>query len=1088
MLHWKPADDRKSTHRYDIQVNGTIVGHVSHADTSIVISNLRPQQLYIVRVITVNSVDFRAASEPIRVYTKPADSADFFAATPTAVPADQSATGGPITVRPVKPFPDSASIPPTPPPLIRETSSGPAQPRKSLITRRPSRAVLGIDTQQPLEDGAHEPLQGESQQAFTEKLDEIGRETLDIERQIQDEEHEAAQARTTLGMERDALRADLKDKEDTSRDLRKQVSTLERNNQTAQNKRNAQEKILLQKKAERQKLKDDAIRWESDVSTIHADLLRIQDQKRHLLDDVEREKSELHEKQDHELNILKTIEDENRDIGAQIKQLERDTNSSPSNAEPNEHNDALAAQEADEDRYWHERLHAIEEQYIAAAQAMDTARRLCYDATNNLNIAKQRHADLSHMSTTVPIFEQSISRASSLHHRRPRSGPNATLVAASQPPAPSFPAHNAPPFTNGVSSVSPSYATNASPFFNINNGMTLERHTNDFHFSDADVEKLTGGAPMSPGAGADLLPADLLSIADDEPLRTFLGPAAQPIGREDSDGDSEATRPHSTAQMLPGLGALPGLGVIPGLGASRPSDLINAPASPASVGSHSPSVFASPGVSASNLAFGSPDNPLDSDRRSIRSSRSTRATSGSLMHGGSRFTQILGLDKLNRQRGKTVSEEGPALGSLTKSHSQSMPRQSEEDPEEPANLLGRRRNSSHSANFFGGMLSRTPAASKPTAPDPLPSQKHVATRRRPFNMFGSKTDGWAAILGSENRPSSPRPGSTHSTELPRPSGDSTNWGFWPTAAEPFGQRSSPLSSDWISPHANTTSSNLAWGSRHQSRRPSIQHGASSGLPDYILEDDADVTHDDSPIYFAPLPPIGTKPAQFATRPPSPKLNPAAKDFKSLFSRGDRKSRRDEGDRRKEQDTDGGDASTPLATPYDETESVPFETLEMHIGEPQSPTLSRKSRDNRSIITADSSINEYSSRDSLDRSVSYTPSEAPTPSSVSASGSNKESFMAKLTRKSSSGKFGLPVFSRDKKQRSQRDQFIVGEDDEDALARSMDSITKDDKRADRGSVRSWSSMFAGKKAKGKDKAEQTPSLSEASGNEEFDDEI
>ena len=41
-------------------------------------------------------------------------------------------------------------------------------------------------------------------------------------------------------------------------------------------------------------------------------------------------------------------------------------------------------------------------------------------------------------------------------------------------------------------------------------------------------------------------------------------------------------------------------------------------------------------------------------------------------------------------------------------------------------------------------------------------------------------------------------------------------------------------------------------------------------------------------------------------------------------------------------------------------------------------------------------------------------------------------MAKLTRKSSSGKFGLPVFSREKKPRPQRG---ILDEDEDALAQS-----------------------------------------------------
>ena len=1067
VLHWKPTDDRKSTHRYDIQVNGTIVGEVSHTDTSIVISNLHAEQLYIVRVITVNSVDFRAASEPVRVFTKSAASADFYS--PTA--ASETPTGPP-TVRPVKPFPDVSIAPPTPPPMTREASSGPGQPKRSLIGRRPSPAVLGIDTQHASYDDMHEEDSAESQHVLTEKLDEIGRETTDVDRQIQDEEHEAGLARAALVKERDELRADLKEKEDTSRDLRKQVNALERSNQTAQNKKTAQEKALQQKMNERQKLKDDAVRWELDVVDMQADITRMHDQKESLSQEAEADKMALHDRQNQEIQALKTIEDDNREIGGQIKQLERDSNHSPSNPEPNEYNDVLAAQEMEQDRFWHERLRSIEEQYVAAAQAMESARRICFEATGNLAMAKQRHADLSNMASAVmPHFEQPISRANSQRHNRLQPGAPAPAIQSSSSSS-AYPTTSASSFTNGMTSISPSFTTTASPFFNINNGMTLDRSgsLNNMHFSEADVEKLTGGAPMSPGAGAELLPADLLSNADEEPLsRGYLGAAAQIKGREESDGDSDG-RQHSAPQMLPGLGALPGLGVIPGLGASRTFEQVHGPVSPASVGSQSPSLFASPGASASNLVFNSPENTLDSDRRSIRSNRSGRAASGSMMHSGSRFTQILGLDRLARQRGKTVSEEGPTFGSLTKSQSQSMPRQSEDEGDEDEGSIGRRRNSSHSGNFFGGMLNRNSANSKTTVPDAQPSQKHIATRRRPFNMFGGSKpgpDGWPALLGNDNRPASPRPGSTHSTELPRPSGESTGWGFWPSSMEPFGQRSSPLSADWVAPQSNAPS-NLPWGSRHPSRRPSMQHGASNSIHDYILEDDTD--HSDDDLNMVPLPPIGTRPAQMAPRVPSPKLNPAAKDFKSLFSRSEK--------RRRESEKNTGETS--LVSPPATREPMAF-------GAPDeidaSPPLSRKSRDARSITTADSSVNE--SRNSLDRSVSYTPSETLIPSSLSASGSNKESFMAKLTRKSSSGKFGLPVFSREKKPRPQRG---ILDEDEDALAQSYDSITKEDKKTDRGgSMRSWSSMFIGK-GKGRDK---TPSLSEASaasetGDDEDDD--
>ncbi|KAI5195706.1 hypothetical protein E4T38_08901 [Aureobasidium subglaciale] len=1043
VLHWKAVDDRKSMHRYEIQLNGSIVGQISHANTSFAISNLRPNQLYIVRVITVNAVEFRAASSPIRLCTKSADSQDFFDPSWST----ESASSGPV-IRPLHVFqPDTPAIPATPPPLVRETSNGPLQAKKSLFGRRPS-PLPGLDTQLSSFDEANdEDGSGDNQQALTEKLDEIGRETAEVDRQIQEEEQEAIAAKASLVKERDELRGELKEKDDTSRDLRKQVNALERNNQAAQNKKNAQEKALQQKQSERQKLKDDAARWQKEMAQITEDMGSIEEQKQTLLQDTEREKVELLEKHAQELQTLRSMEDENKEVGAQIKKLEREMTDSPSGSEPNEHNDALAAIEAEEDRQWAERLRRLEEQYVIAHQNMDAARRYFETAISQLSLVKQRQSEITHMASAIPpIFDQPISRASSLRQRRPPSGPSANNSNGS-PFAPSTaPAFSSALATSGPTTIPPGFTTSASSFFNFNNGMTLDRPLDDF--SPAEIDKLTGGAPMSPSAGAELLPAGLLSNADED----FLPPA-----------------------VLPGLGA--------GLGASRPFDQLQGPTSPGSVGSNSPSLLASPRASANNLIFHSPETGMDSDRRSIRSNRSARAASGSAPHtGASRFGQILGLDKLNRQRGKTLSEEGPALGSLSKSQSQSLPRNDEAD--ELAGS-GRRRNSSHSGNFFGLNLGRTTGHTKSMGAESLPTQKHIAVRRRPFNMFGAKTDGWAAILGQDRAAalnersnvlsnlgkddgrSSPRPISVHSNELPRPSQDSSSWGLW-SSNEPYNQRSSPLSSDWMAapavPHNMWNSS-----SRQTSRRPSIQHGQSGGSLSYDMLDDMD---NNSSYAFSPpqstasLAPIGTKPAHMLKRNiPDPKLNPAAKDFRSLFSRPSSISSDAEDE---EDDRINLIRATPITSPF----KAPHQPLPLDLDPPSSPEIGRESRDAQSINTASSILSD--SRDSLDRSISYTASDsAPSTSITSNKGS---SLMSKLTRKHSSGKFQFPTFTRSTTERSKRESQLLDVEDEESMSKSMES------EKGKGSVRSWSSMFGvGKK---KDKVpqtpkEETPSLSGAS---------
>jgi hypothetical protein len=302
------------------------------------------------------------------------------------------------------------------------------------------------------------------------------------------------------------------------------------------------------------------------------------------------------------------------------------------------------------------------------------------------------------------------------------------------------------------------------------------------------------------------------------------------------------------------------------------------PSSPISVQSRSPSVFASPRDSVGQLGYyPSNDNGLDSDRRSIQST-----TSSFQNPPGTRFGGLFGL---NRQRGKTFDGEGPTLGSLKPSQSQSLPRQ--EHGELDPNGVLRRRGSHSGGAWYNAFM---PTKAQPAEAGSGPS--HIATRKRGFNMFGAKGDPWLTSSLGRERPSSPRQGSTNSGEsslLPRPSAESqTRFGWNP---DPFNSRSSPLTVDW---NVNTTNTS-SW-SRMPSRRPSIQHGSTASLlNENLLRDDGPdfPSTTQSPTQM----PIGTRPQSSASSfmppagliPPTPpkQLNPAAPPFKNIFTREDK---------------------------------------------------------------------------------------------------------------------------------------------------------------------------------------------------------
>ncbi|GAB1212378.1 hypothetical protein ATERTT37_001516 [Aspergillus terreus] len=200
-------------------------------------------------------------------------------------------------------------------------------------------------------------------------------------------------------------------------------------------------------------------------------------------------------------------------------------------------------------------------------------------------------------------------------------------------------------------------------------------------------------------------------------------------------------------------------------------------------------------------------------------------------------------------------------------------------------------------------------------------------------------------------------------------------------------------------------------------------------PSSILGTDSSFERQGRPLQA----PIGTRPSS-SHRPVTPKLNPAAPTFKTIF--GSRKSDKDkEKDKGKDRDLD-----------------APFDFL-MDDG---SPSESRASKDSRSL-----SIFTRDSYESLERM----------PSAASAdNNSSKESFIRKITRKGSSGKFSSwkdrsGLFSK----KSDASQGDIDEDSvaEAQLAKSVDSAGSSIPSADKSSRTSLG--FFSRKSRKSDKA-------------------
>ncbi|TPX17245.1 uncharacterized protein E0L32_003363 [Thyridium curvatum] len=495
---------------------------------------------------------------------------------------------------------------------------------------------------------------------------------------------------------------------------------------------------------------------------------------------------------------------------------------------------------------------------------------------------------------------------------------------------------------------------------------------------EAGLRALLGDAPLSPTA-TSLLPSNI--FADDEP-------------------------PSPTAGKLQ---------ISPFIPSISPD---NEPQSPASSGP-ALSILSSPQGSAHNLPFSQRAGDA-SERGSLRGSLRGPMSSPIAPPGETLPPKFGFLSSLQRTRTGKGIDEGPALGSLKAGQSQSFPRQGDEGEG------AKRRISLSSWNMFNR---------NSTGPELIEGQ--VSQPSRGFSARSLLPFGTRATSGifSERDPSSPRPASIASSELPRPSTDSNS--IWGPPGDSMGL---PKPSRLWSP-------DNAW-SRNPSRRPSI-HGSPSALKtnlasaeDEILDDDALLDPQASPSQVGV---IGSRPpAGMKALPKS--LNPTAPTFMTNLFRP--KTDKDkEGGRDKEKSKGKEKSKDRLKEKGKGNDASLTPTLSVD----ESPSDSRKSRDGYSVHTQTSvSVSESRESLSLDQSLSNTPSESN--NGLGYSAKDPENAFRKLFRKDSTSKLSFsqrlrkgkgPGSVTNSEKNMAADRSSIGdmdEGDEIVLGRSYDSVT------------------------------------------------
>ncbi|KAH8899398.1 hypothetical protein GQ53DRAFT_741520 [Thozetella sp. PMI_491] len=718
-VNWTRYPANRPVEKFLIQVNGVVVGEVaSNQESAIVVSGLKPNHFYNVRVIAVGHNNFQAGSRVIRLRTFTQDGRPGLGN--SRLPANFQTDdhhgpsggdhgdehGGSRSSIPV--IENAATQDSMPSPARDGSSGGTSGPRRNTVGRRHSPSTTSLDQAAPLREDANGTAE-KSLPELTERFESIRKETEETAMLIAKEDGENRRLLDELEAEKLERKREQKKKEEQTEKLKREMNATDRTMRDTMQRRAQKEKVLKEKHKERAKYQDNMSKWDKDMEKMRVDQSNFEQQKKEL--EKERVSKEVC-LQETNANLHKDcarLEAELKERRDQVRELEDERKRLPGGEDDLE----WAEKDSEFRKEWHRRQRQLQE---ALLNEQRTYRRN-EDQIRILNlqinhIPAANYGLYSQTNTSGLEFDNAA-----INHlkRRSRTSNSLSNVSLSSP----LPAYSQiDPNITASTGFASARGLNAPPGFAPGPYMDLSTDMLP-RLDEASIR--ASNAPLSPSATA-LLPSSILDdIDDDEP---------SPTSRFDPD------------PFIPPLSESPE----------------NAPQSPASSG-RSLSMLSSPHGSSHNLPFPPFVNDT-TDRGSLNGPASPVATESSTNKLGNLFS-------FQRSRAAKIADEsGPMLGSLKHGQSQSFPRQTDD-----AEGLGNKRRISLSGTW--NMFNRNSAG-----PDIM--EGHVIGSRmfsaRNLNPFSHSHRAASAIFSARD-PSSPRPASIASNEFPRPSTDSSSiWG------------------------------------------------------------------------------------------------------------------------------------------------------------------------------------------------------------------------------------------------------------------------------------------------------------------------
>lgn len=896
----------------------------ANQETAITVTGLKPSHFYNVRVIAVGANSFQAVSRTVRLRTFDRDGRPQLGNSrlpqnfepedhlPSSALRDAGDDGGP----PRSPIAgiETANLPDGGQVLTREANMLGQVPRRNTVGRKPSPSISGIDYRPMRQDSTSEAEVRE----LGEKFSNTKKELEDTIALIIREEEDSKRLLDELEQERSRKKTEQKKKEEQTEMLKKDMGKAERSMRGALQKKTQLEREVRTKEAERARYEEGIIKWARQTQEMREERESYEEKKRAIEEESEVKKKGLLQRVEKLTAECAQLETDLRTKREQVKRLENDRKKLPGGEGDAEWREAEIEKRREFHRNqqeWHRKLFEEEQKGrhldVSLSQIQSSLALIPPAVLNGYNQANTPSSEFEMVS------QNHVKRLS--HHSNSLSNVGmspAPAYAAVEPPQPqpsslfskrSRHAYPPPGLVQGIALFSG---------YGMTEGMDDEEGT----------KALIGEAPLSPSA-AKLIPSNMFT--DDE--------NDYDVDDED-DLESPVSGPGPKSPFGPTQTASPG----------------PHPQSPDS--GRSASLLSSPHGSMQNLPFPSFQN--DEVERVSLNSR-TSSFSPLPRPGEPATSRLTSLFARNSGKSTSAMDEPPPLGSLKHGQSQSFPRQTDE-----LDGVGNRRRTSVSTwNLLGNRNS--------VGPDTMDAHHGQMGGTRGFSAKSLLPwGGGRALTGVFNRDhSSPRPASTASSDLPRPSTDTGS--IWQNADTSGYSRSR---------HIWSAENNLYSG--NPSRRPSI-HGSNSALETTLASADDEILQE-SDLQNPQVSPslVGVIGRPMKRKEIVKTLNPAAPTFIGSIFKPKAKS------------------STKGKKPKED--GSPYKPEDGEHGN-DDVTERPESRQSMSVQSRTSVCESHDGSLPLGPSFSNTPSEA-TGNSINTT--SPDNVVRKLFSKNSSGKFSL----------------------------------------------------------------------------------